>query len=91
MTINLKFNGDMVDTLEGAYEGFKETVKKYPFKRDLMTKEHWANAWLYVSGGYCLLEQSLKALVSFYDHQFDQSAMKKCSHSYSPPKNQERE
>ena len=83
MTINLKFHGDMADTLEGAYEGFKETVKKYPFKRDLMTEEHWANAWLYVSGGYCLLEQSLKALIGFYDDQFDLEAMKKCSHSFS--------
>ena len=83
MTINLKFNGDMADTLEEAYEGFKETVKKYPFKRDFMTKEHWANAWLYVSGGYCLLEQSLKTLIHCYDQIFDLEAMKKCGHSFS--------
>ena len=83
MTINLKFNGDMADTLEEAYEGFKETVKKYPFKRDFMTKEHWANAWLYVSGGYCLLEQSLKTLIHCYDQTFDLEAMKKCGHSFS--------
>ncbi len=83
MTINLKVNEDIADTLEGAYEGFKETVKKYPFKRDLMTKDHWANAWLYVSSGYCLLEQSLKTLIHFYDHTFDLEAMKKCGHSFS--------
>lgn len=82
MTINLKVNEDIADTLEGAYEGFKETVKQYPFKRDLMTKDHWANAWLYVSSGYCLLEQSLKALVRFHDHQFDKAAMKQCGHSF---------
>ena len=83
MTINLKSNGDLADALEGAYEGFKETVKKYPFKRDLMTKEHWANAWLYVSGGYCLLEQSLKTLIHCCDQTFDLEAMKKCGHGFS--------
>ena len=83
MAINLKVNEDIADTLERAYEGFKETVKKYPFKRDLMTKDHWANAWLYVSGGYCLLEQSLKTLIHCYDQTFDLEAMKKCGHSFS--------
>lgn len=83
MAINLKGNEDIADTLERAYEGFKTTVKKYPFKRDLMTKEHWANAWLYVSSGYCLLEQSLKTLIHCDDQTFDLEAMKKCGHSFS--------
>ena len=84
MSIGLLSDEALLRNLHASHDGFCAQIRSYPLRGDLVERQIWVNGWMYVSSGYCLLEQALKVLIHVHDRSFDWKAMKskKCGHSF---------
>ena len=85
MSIGLLSDEELLQKLHASHDGFCAEIRRYPLRGDSVERRIWVNGWMYVSSGYCLLEQVLKVLIHVHDRNFDWNVMKdsnKCGHSF---------